>query len=277
MLVSMAPDLQKHFEDMPAYDMIGELKNMFQEQARVKRYHVAMELFECKMTERASVSAHVQKLMGLMEQLGKLGSTMDLQLSTNLILHSLPPSFSMFIMNYNMAGAIKSLNELHYMLSTADTSIRWVPCGFLCCGTLIPLPQRTNTSVTGYSKKVMKDKRKGKGNAKGKGKAHAGSKSTPKLVKVSTPTPDTVCFHCNGKSHFKRECLKFLEEQKMGPSTSGIHVVEINFVISSSNSWVVDSGVGAHICSNMQALKRSKRLAKGEMQLKFGNGALVAL
>jgi hypothetical protein len=38
----------------------------------------------------------------------------------------------------------------------------------------------------------------------------------------------------------------------------------------------VDSGVGAHICSNIQTLKRSRRLAKGEMQLKFGNGALVA-
>jgi hypothetical protein len=52
--------------------------------------------------------------------------------------------------------------------------------------------------------------------------------------------------------------------------------VEINFAISSSNSWVMDSGAGAHICSNMQALKRSRRLEKGEMQLKFGNGALVA-
>jgi hypothetical protein len=40
--------------------MIGELKNMFQEQTRVERYRVAMELFECKMIEGALVSAHVQ-------------------------------------------------------------------------------------------------------------------------------------------------------------------------------------------------------------------------
>jgi hypothetical protein len=58
--------------------MIGDLKNMCQEQACVERYRVAMELFECKMTEGASVSAHVQKLMGILEQLGKQGSTMDL-------------------------------------------------------------------------------------------------------------------------------------------------------------------------------------------------------
>jgi gag-polypeptide of LTR copia-type len=87
--------------------MIGELKNMFQEQARVKRYRVAMELFECKMIEGASVSAHVQKLMGLMEQIGKLGSTMDLQLSTNLILHSLSLSFSCEIKYSRSLYAIK--------------------------------------------------------------------------------------------------------------------------------------------------------------------------
>jgi hypothetical protein len=51
MLVSMTHGLQKCFEDQPAYEMIGELKNIFQEQARVKWYRVAMELFECKMTE----------------------------------------------------------------------------------------------------------------------------------------------------------------------------------------------------------------------------------
>jgi hypothetical protein len=36
MLVSIIHGLQKRFEDQPAYDMIGELKNIFQEQAHVK-------------------------------------------------------------------------------------------------------------------------------------------------------------------------------------------------------------------------------------------------
>ena len=38
----------------------------------------------------------------------------------------------------------------------------------------------------------------------------------------------------------------------------------------------MDSGAGAHVCSNVQALKGSRKLAKGEMQFKFGDGALVA-
>jgi hypothetical protein len=35
------------------------------------------------------------------------------------------------------------------------------------------------------------------------------------------------------------------------------------------------SGVDAHICSTIHPPKRNRRLTKGEMQLKFGNGALV--
>jgi hypothetical protein len=58
-LVSMTHDLQKRFEDWPAYDMICEIKNIFREQARVERYRVMMKLFECKMTKGGSVSAHV--------------------------------------------------------------------------------------------------------------------------------------------------------------------------------------------------------------------------
>ena len=80
------------------------------------------------MAEGASVRAHVQKMIGLIEQLGKLSTApMDLDYSTDLILHSLPASFSIFIMNYNMAGVLKPLNELHSMLSTAEGSIRWAP------------------------------------------------------------------------------------------------------------------------------------------------------
>jgi hypothetical protein len=102
------------------------------------------------------------------------------------------------------------------MLSTAETSIRRVP---------------DVLAVTRYSKKVMKGKKKGKRDAKGKGKAKARSKSAPKPVKVSMPTPDTVCFYCNGKDRFKRECPKFLEEQKAGLSAPDIYVVKINFAI----------------------------------------------
>ena len=43
-----------------------------------------------------------------------------------------------------------------------------------------------------------------------------------------------------------------------------------------STSWVLDTGCGSRICSNVQGLRNRKTLAKGEVDLRVGNGARVA-
>ena len=168
-----------------AFEMIAELRNMYQEPARVEKHRVVMQLYGCKMAEGASVRTHVQKMMGLLEQLGKLGYNIELEQATYLILFSLPPSFSMFVMNYYMAGELKQLNELYSMLATAETTFKKSP------------------EILAVSKDNRKIGKKGKGKKKSKtgrkGRAPAGSKVNPKPVKMSTPTADTVCFHYNDK------------------------------------------------------------------------------
>ena len=70
--------------------------------------------------------------------------------------------------------------------------------------------------------------------------------------------------------------MLYLEELKKnggGASTSGIFVIEVN--LSSSTSWVLDTGCGSHICSNVQGLRNRRTLAKGEVDLRVGNGAKV--
>ena len=56
-------------------------------------------------------------------------------------------------------------------------------------------------------------------------------------------------------------------------TTSGIYVVEVN--LSTFASWVIDTGCGSHICVNVQGLQSSRSLAKGEVDLRVGNGARV--
>ena len=51
-------------------------------------------------------------------------------------------------------------------------------------------------------------------------------------------------------------------------------VIEVN--LSTSASWVLDTGCGSHICTNVQKLNSSRSLAKGEVDLRVGNGAKVA-
>ena len=72
----------------------------------------------------SSVATHVLKMIGLIEKLEKLGFMLHHQLSVDLILQSLPPSFSNFVMNFNLTQVETStLPELN-MLKTAEDSIR---------------------------------------------------------------------------------------------------------------------------------------------------------
>ena len=59
-----------------------------------------------------------------------------------------------------------------------------------------------------------------------------------------------------------------------GASTSSIFVIGVN--LSISTSWVLDTGCGSHICSNVQGLRNRKTLAKRDVDLRVGNGARFA-
>ncbi|KAK8631621.1 hypothetical protein V6N13_028404 [Hibiscus sabdariffa] len=84
MLVTMSPELQKQHEDMIAYDMIQNLKEIYEGQARQERYETSKALFQCKMSEGSPVGAHVIKMMGYIQTLEKLGFPLKNELATDL-------------------------------------------------------------------------------------------------------------------------------------------------------------------------------------------------
>ena len=73
-LTTMNSELQKQFEEIEAFDMIVHHKGMFQEQARQERFTTTKALNACKMNPSTSVSAHVLKIKGLIDQLDELGA-----------------------------------------------------------------------------------------------------------------------------------------------------------------------------------------------------------
>ena len=186
------------------------------------------------MTPGTSVSAHVLKMKGLIDQLDKLGAPISHELATDLILGSLLESYDQFVMNYNMHHMEKSIAELHGMLKNVETNI-----------------QKTNPVLMVKKGEGMKRKGKSKSNKAKKGKGQF----KPKAEKPKPPK-EGVCFFCNEQGHWKRNCKLYLEDLKKKKSseatTSGIYVIEVN--LSTSASWVLHTGCGSHIYVNVQGL-----------------------
>ncbi|KAI5669226.1 hypothetical protein M9H77_19079 [Catharanthus roseus] len=100
MLATMESELQKQFEEVEAYEMIKQLKKMFQEQVRQERYLSTKALNSCKMTPGTSVSAHVLKMKGYFDQLEKLGAPVSHDLATYMILVSLTSDYVQFVIMF---------------------------------------------------------------------------------------------------------------------------------------------------------------------------------
>ncbi|KAK9125734.1 hypothetical protein Scep_014580 [Stephania cephalantha] len=217
MLATMVPELQKDMEHMEAYDMATTLKEMFQQQARQERFEIVKNLHSCKMVEGASVSPHVLKMKGYIDHLDRLGFPISQELATDLILNSLPDSYSQFMMSYNMNYMEKSISELHLMHKTAEQNVK-----------------KPIASVLMVQKgKALK--KKGKGNAK----------VTKAVVTVTKPMeqvkPHVVStsqsqkekekegnYHfCHARGHWFRNCKLYLEDlnkkKSIATTTSGSH------------------------------------------------------
>lgn len=189
MLGSMSIELQKQYEDTTAYGMLMHLRSLYLKKARNERYDLSQELFRSKMAEGSAVSSHVLKMISLIESLEQLGFVLPHQLNVDLILQSLPNSFSNFVVNFNMNDVdVATLPQLLNILILAEESIKHDKGNVLL---VEPLSNKKSKL-----KKAMDRKAKG------------------------------TCFHCGQDGHWKSNCKEYLdtmEKKKLREvSTSGI-------------------------------------------------------
>ncbi|PWA51212.1 zinc finger, CCHC-type [Artemisia annua] len=76
MLASMIPELQKNLENLAAFDMLRELKVMFEQQAEQELFDTVRSFHACKQEEGQSVSSYVMKMNGYLDQMDRLGYPM---------------------------------------------------------------------------------------------------------------------------------------------------------------------------------------------------------
>ncbi|KAJ9560965.1 hypothetical protein OSB04_006125 [Centaurea solstitialis] len=215
MLATMSPDLQTELMNTNAYDMIRQLRDMFQTQARTERYDATRAVNACKMAKGTSVSDHVMKMKKHIDHLERLGHPVPLHLATDTILNSLTEDYKQFVINYNMNNMEKTIAELHSMLKTAELSM----------GT------GTKTKdVLMVRDGGAKRKRRHGNTSKGKSQSQASQSVTKvdnnderkgkgKKVKPNKARTKNRCFRCHELGHWRQNCPK---RHKAGNNASGL-------------------------------------------------------
>ena len=88
---------------LSAYDIMLNLKEMFEEQSCAARQVAIKSLLNTKMAEGISVQDHVLKMIALLNKLEIMGAEIDGKTQVNIVLMSLPESFNNFCLTYNIS------------------------------------------------------------------------------------------------------------------------------------------------------------------------------
>ncbi|KAK1681555.1 hypothetical protein QYE76_042403 [Lolium multiflorum] len=249
---ALEAELQKRFEHHDPCEMMRELKLIFETHAAVESYEASKQFFNCMMEEGSSVSEHMFAMSGHAKKLSDLGIVIPNKLGIHRVLQSLPPSYKNFVMNYNMQNMNKELPELFSMLKSAEVEIK----------------KENQVLMVNKTTGFKKQGKPNKGNFKKGGKKVAAPPEKPK----AGPKPETMCYYCQGKGHWKRNCTKYLADLKSGhvkkKGIFDIHVIDVYLTGSRSSAWVFDTGSVAHICNSKQELRNKRSLARDEVTMR---------
>ncbi|KAL0289723.1 UNVERIFIED_CONTAM: hypothetical protein Sangu_2604400, partial [Sesamum angustifolium] len=123
-LASMSNDVQKQYDRRDdVASILQRMKEVYTIPDRHTRYVSTKEFFRAKMIEGSSVQEHWVKMLSLVEKLNDLKAGLDNDTYIDVILQSLPPSYDLFVMNFNMNGLEKSINDLINILVQYEATI----------------------------------------------------------------------------------------------------------------------------------------------------------
>nr|GEV72844.1 retrotransposon protein, putative, Ty1-copia subclass [Tanacetum cinerariifolium] len=115
--------LAAHAEWVKGQKEVDGLKALYSKQAEQELLQAVREFYTCKQVEGQSVTSHVLKMKGYIDNLERLGQLVGQNHAESLILVSLNKDFDSFVQNYNMHGMGKTVNELHAMLMLHEKTL----------------------------------------------------------------------------------------------------------------------------------------------------------
>ncbi|XP_042423452.1 uncharacterized protein LOC122011082 [Zingiber officinale] len=174
----MSNELQRWFEEsVDAKDIHIHLQELYGAQTHSVRHATVKELMTTRMRDGASVHKHGVKMIGLIENLVNHDLVIPHELSTYVILLSLPSSFDNFMVNFNMNKLEATLEELVNMFANYEATMKKEKSVFLVGS--------SSGSKKGPKKKGMK-------RSAPMQKIKHNKKSRPKKPNQS----EHICFHC---------------------------------------------------------------------------------
>ncbi|XP_075499212.1 uncharacterized protein LOC142537592 [Primulina tabacum] len=142
-------------------------------------------------------------MIGLIEKLVGLDLVIPNQLSTNILLLSLPSSFDGFVVNFNMNKLEASHQELVNMLTSYEATIE----------------KEKHVLFVGSSSGTKKGP---KGKGKKRSRPSKTNKPNKKRVANTSKGPEKpnkgedVCFHCKNPGHLMRNWKEYLSQKSSG-------------------------------------------------------------
>ena len=90
---------------------------------------------------------------------------------------------------------------------------------------------------------------------------------------------DGACFYCSKQGHWKKKYRTYLASVKQDASgaSKGLYMIQTNLSLSTSNSnsWVLDTACGSHICNSLQGLNQIRNLKKSDFKLYGTSGEAI--
>nr|GEV79554.1 hypothetical protein [Tanacetum cinerariifolium] len=274
MLDSMYLELQRKFENYAPYDMLQELKSMFEKQAEVKRFDLIQMFHAFKQEDGHYVSSFVLKIKSYVEQLECLSYVLPQDISAGLILNGFTNNFDGFVRNYNMHNMEKIIGELHALLIEYEKGLPKKAATlqvFAIQGGRIQKP----------NKKPQVAKGKGKAKSKGKNKlAYASKPKHPTPAAKEHSTKDAACHHFKEVGHRIRNypvhLVELMKKNKQAGSANTSSIFTIELFSFPNKSWVYDTGCGTHICTTTRGLKEERKMEQRATYLYVGGGQWCA-
>ena len=223
--------------------LISKLKGMYEKPSASNQVYLIRKLFNLVLKEGDSVTEHINMFTAMIGQLSSINIVFEDKLQALTLLSSLPDSW---------VGLITSVSS-----AMSKEELKLEDVKDLLLGEEL---RRKNSSQQGGSSSVLLAESSGRGRSYSK----SDRKGNRSKSRGANRARNAICWNCDSKGHFKRDCKAPLKKKKgkekeyetLGScSENSDEEVLICCVDSEVESWVLDSGASFHSTFQKEQLK----------------------